>query len=69
MLSAVGSLGHQFREAIATIANKAEKKLRETCAQAGVGDTLRDRLQQIAASLAVPDPPLKRSTTAGGTER
>jgi len=71
MLATVASLDHQSREAIASIANKAEETLRETCAQvfAGVGDTLRDRLQQIAASLAIPDPPLKRSTTAGGTDR
>jgi hypothetical protein len=71
MLATVASLDHQSREAIASIANKAAETLRETCAQvfAGVGDTLRDRLQQIAASLVVPDPPLKRSTTAGGTDR
>src|SRR5580704_11732404 len=63
MLASVASLDHQSREAIASIANKAEETLRETCAQvfASVGDTLRDRLQAIAANLAVPDPPLKRS--------
>jgi hypothetical protein len=71
MLASVASLDHQSREAIASIANKAEETLRETCAQvfASVGDTLRDRLQAIAANLAVPEPPLKRSQTAGGSER
>jgi hypothetical protein len=71
MLASVASLDHQSREAIASIANKAEETLRETCAQvfANVGDTLRDRLQAIAANLAVPEPPLKRSQTAGGSER
>ena len=71
MLASVASLDHQSREAIAGIASKAEETLRETCAQvfANVGDALRDRLQAIAANLAVPDPPLKKSQTAGGSER
>jgi hypothetical protein len=71
MLASVASLDHQSREAIASIANKAEETLRETCAQvfANVGDTLRDRLQAIAANLAVPDTPMKRSQTAGGNDR
>ena len=71
MLASVSSLDHQSREAIASIANKAEETLRETCAQvfANVGDTLRDRLQQIAANLAVPESLLKRSQTAGGSDR
>jgi hypothetical protein len=71
MLASVASLDHQSREAIASIANKAEETLRETCAQvfAGVGDALRDRLQQIAANMAVPEPHLSRSQTAGGSDR
>jgi len=71
MLASVASLDHQSREAIASIANKAEETLRETCAQvfAGVGDALRDRLQQIAANMAVPEPRLSRSQTAGGSDR
>jgi folylpolyglutamate synthase/dihydropteroate synthase len=71
MLATVASLDHQSREAVASIAAKAEEKLRETCAQVfdGVGETLRDRLKQIAASLAVPEPPITRLTTAGGSER
>ncbi len=71
MLASVASLDHQSREAIASIANKAEETLRETCAQvfANVGDALRDRLQQIAANMAVPEPRLSRSQTAGGSDR
>jgi hypothetical protein len=71
MLASVASLDHQSREAIASIASKAEETLRETCAQvfAGVGDALRDRLQQIAANMAVPEPHLSRSQTAGGSDR
>ena len=71
MLASVASLDHQSREAIASIANKAEETLRETCAQvfANVGDALRDRLQQIAANMAVPEPKLSRSQTAGGSDR
>ncbi len=59
MLATVASLDHQSREAVDTIAAKAAETLRETCAQvfAGVGDTLRDRLQQIASSLTAPEPP------------
>ena len=70
MLASVASLDHQSREAIASIANKAEETLRETCAQvfASAGDALRDRLQQIAANMAVPEPPLSRSQTAGGSD-
>jgi hypothetical protein len=71
MLATVTSLDHQSREAVRSIAAKAEETLRETCAQvfAGVGETLRDRLQQIAASLTIPEPPMTRSQTAGGSER
>ena len=71
MLATVASLDHQSREAVASIASKAQETLRETCAQvfAGVGETLRDRLQQIAAGLTVPEPPLSRSQTAGGSDR
>ncbi len=72
MLATVVSLDHQSREAVNSIAAKAAETLRETCAQvfAGVGDTLRDRLQQIASHLTEPepppsDPPMTRSQTAG----
>jgi hypothetical protein len=71
MLATVASLDHQSRGAVRGIAAKAEETLRETCAQvfAGIGETLRDRLQQIAASLVIPEPPMTRSQTAGGSER
>ena len=76
MLATVASLDHQSREAVASIAAKAEETLRETCSQvfAGVGDALRDRLQQIASRLTAPEPPvtdpqMTRSQTAGGSER
>ncbi|MGC2231081.1 MAG: hypothetical protein WBA09_06225 [Candidatus Acidiferrum sp.] len=73
MLATVAKLDHQSREAVASIAATAEEKLRETCAQvfAGVGDVLRERLKQIAASLTPPpsEPPMTRSTTAGGSDR
>jgi len=70
MLVTVTSLDHQSREAVAGIAAKAEETLRETCAQVfeGVGETLRDRLQQIAANLTIPEPSLRRSETTGGIE-
>jgi hypothetical protein len=71
MLVTVTSLDHQSREAVAGIAAKAEETLRETCAQVfeGVGETLRDRLQQIAANLTIPEPSMRRSETTGGIER
>jgi hypothetical protein len=69
LLATVATLDHQSREAAAKIAANAEEKLRETCAQvfAGVGETLQQRLQQIAASLVIAEPPMTRSTTAGGS--
>ena len=69
MLATAASLDHKSREAMTTIAEKAEEKLRETCAQVfvGMGETLRERLQQIAASFTLPEPPMTRSQTAGGT--
>ncbi|HJX94824.1 MAG TPA: hypothetical protein VJ324_04345 [Candidatus Acidoferrum sp.] len=76
MLATVASLDHQSREAVNSIAAKAADTLRETCAQvfAGVGETLRDRLQQIASHLTTPEPPVSdpqmtRSQTAGGGDR
>ena len=69
MLATAASLDHQSRAAVANIGSKAEEKLRETCAQvfAGIGDTLRDRLQQIAASFTAPGTPQAQSQTAGGS--
>jgi hypothetical protein len=78
MLATVVSLDHQSREAVNSIAAKAAEALRETCAQvfANVGETLRDRLQQIASHLTAPapseptvsEPPMTRSQTAGGND-
>jgi hypothetical protein len=53
MLATVSSLDHQSRDAIAQIAVTAEEKLRETCTKvfADMGDSLRERLQQIASTL------------------
>ncbi|MGB8457277.1 MAG: hypothetical protein WCE50_06140, partial [Candidatus Acidiferrum sp.] len=67
----VAGLDHQSRAALASIAANAEEKLRETCIEvfASVGDALRERLQQIAANLTPPEPPMTRSQTAGGSDR
>ncbi len=56
MLATVTSLDHQSRDAVARIAVTAEEKLRETCTHvfADIGDSLRERLQQIASSLNAP---------------
>jgi hypothetical protein len=61
MLATVTSLDHQSRDAVAKIAVTAEEKLRETCTKvfADIGDSLRDRLQQIASNL---NPPAKGAT-------
>jgi hypothetical protein len=85
MLATVASLNQQSREAVAGIAAIAEDKLRETCSQvfANVGESLRERLQQIASGFAAhapypqqhptsgsdpqSQPPMSRSTTAGGS--
>jgi hypothetical protein len=71
MLATVSSLDHQSREAVASIAAKAEEALRETCAQvfAGVGEALRERLKRIAENMTTPEPPLTHSQTAGGSDR
>jgi hypothetical protein len=71
MLVTIASLDHQSREAVRGIAAKAEETLREACAQvfAGIGERLRDRLQQIAANLTIPEPSMSRSETAGGSQR
>ncbi len=50
MLATVASLDHQSRDLISGIAATAEEKLREACAQvfAGVGESLRERLKEMA---------------------
>jgi len=69
LLATVASLDHQSREMIAGIAATAEEKLRESCAQvfAGVGDSLRQRLSEIAKNFAPPTeaPPQAKTATAG----
>ncbi|GAC1619018.1 MAG: hypothetical protein PVS2B2_04210 [Candidatus Acidiferrum sp.] len=60
MLAAAATLDHQSRSVIDTLAKTAEERLRETCSQvfAGIGDSLRERLQQIATSFTeVQKPP------------
>ncbi|MEQ1354584.1 MAG: hypothetical protein ABLT11_11230, partial [Candidatus Acidiferrum sp.] len=67
MLATVSSLDKQSREVVANISASAEEKLRETCTQvfAGIGETLQERLQQIARNLTVPaQDPNNRSRTA-----
>jgi hypothetical protein len=69
LLATVASLDHQSREMISGIAATAEEKLREACTQvfAGVGDSLRQRLSEIAKNFAPPaePPPQAKGATAG----
>ena len=68
MLATVASVDHQSREMISGIAATAEEKLREACAKVfdGVGETLRERLREMAQSLASPQPPpLAKSANTG----
>jgi hypothetical protein len=53
MLATVTSLDHQSRDAVAKIAVSAEERLRETCTKvfADIGDSLRDRLKEIASNM------------------
>lgn len=66
MLATVTSLDHQSREIVAGISANAEEKLRETCTQVfeGIGETLQERLQQIARNLTGPADPNSRSRSA-----
>jgi len=65
MLATVASLDHQSRDLASGIAANAEERLREACTQvfAGIGDTLRDRLKEIAAGFN-PQPPGDQSPLA-----
>jgi len=51
MVATVATLDHQSRDVIAKIATSAEEKLREATSEvfSKFGETLRERLQQIAA--------------------
>jgi flagellar biosynthesis/type III secretory pathway protein FliH len=66
MLATVTALDHQSREIVADISANAEEKLRETCTQVfeGIGQTLQERLQQIARNLTFPTDPNSRSRSA-----
>ena len=66
MLATVTSLDHQSREIVADISANAEEKLRETCTQVfeSIGETLQERLQQIARNLNLPTDPNSRSRSA-----
>jgi hypothetical protein len=66
MLATVTALDHQSREIVADISANAEEKLRETCNQVfeNIGETLQERLQQIARNLTVPTDPNSRSRSA-----
>jgi hypothetical protein len=69
MLATVASLDHQSREMISGIAATAEGRLREACAQVfdGVGESLRERLREMAQSFAPPtdSPTRAKSANAG----
>ena len=58
MLATVASLDHQSREVVSGIAATAEEKLRDTCTRvfSEIGDSLRERLTQIATNLGAPPP-------------
>jgi len=58
MLATVASLDHQSREVVSSIAATAEEKLRDTCTRvfSEIGDSLRERLAQIATNLGTPPP-------------
>jgi hypothetical protein len=57
----VATLNHQSQDVIAQIAATAEERLREASAEvfAKFGDTLRERLQQIATGFDKPNQPSK----------
>ena len=70
LLATVASLDHQSREMIAGVAAAAEEKLRAACTQVfeDVGDTLRQRLGEIAKNFTPPtEPPspLTKSAKSG----
>jgi hypothetical protein len=66
MLATVASLDHQSREMVSGIAATAEEKLREACAHVfeGVGESLRERLREMAQSFTPPAPPPDRAKSA-----
>jgi hypothetical protein len=70
MLATVASLDHRSRDMISGIAATAEEKLREACAQvfAGIGESLRERLKEIAQSFTSPtEPPTHAKSANSGS--
>lgn len=69
MLATVASLDHQSRDMISGIAATAEQRLREACAQvfAGVGESLRERLKEIASGFSLPEPPAQAKSANTGS--
>jgi hypothetical protein len=69
MLATVASLDHQSREMISGIAATAEGKLREACNQvfAGIGESLRERLKEIASGFTLPEPPTRAKSANTGS--
>src|SRR5215471_6669469 len=70
LLATVASLDHQSREMISGVAAAAEEKLRAACSQVfeGVGDSLRQRLSEIAKNFTPPSEspsPLAKSAKSG----
>jgi hypothetical protein len=67
MLATVTSLDHQSREMISGVAATAEEKLREACARVfdGVGESLRERLKEMAQNFGSTPPPLAKSANTG----
>jgi len=59
MVATVATLDHQSRDVIAKIAATAEERLKEATSEvfSRFGETLRERLQQIAAGFDKPAPP------------
>jgi len=59
LVATVAMLNNQSQDIVSSIAKSAEEKLRLTCAEvfAGVGESLRERLQQIASGFGKSVPP------------
>ena len=68
LLATVASLDHQSRAMISGVAAAAEEKLRAACSQVfeGVGDSLRQRLSEIAKNFTPPtEPPRAKGASTG----
>ena len=66
MLATVASLDNRSREMISRIAANAEAKLHEACGQVfeGVGESLRERLREMAQGFTPPTEPPERAKSA-----